>query len=46
MVTTSIFEELHTHKHPCHGANNPNEENLHNGVLIKRHPSKMLKNFN
>jgi hypothetical protein len=47
-ITTSIFWELHTHKHPCCCTSNPNRENLHNGVWIKRQqpPSKILKNVN
>jgi hypothetical protein len=36
MITTPIFQEQHTHKHPCHCASNPNKENLHSGVWIKK----------
>jgi hypothetical protein len=45
MITTSIFRELYTHKHPCRCASNPNKENPQNGVWIKgrQPPSKILK---
>jgi hypothetical protein len=47
MITTPIFRELHTHKHLCRCTRNPNKENLHNSVWIKRRqpPSKILKKF-
>jgi hypothetical protein len=40
-ITTSIFRELHAHKHPCRCASNPNKENLQR----RQPPSKILKDF-
>jgi hypothetical protein len=48
VITTSIYRELHTHKHPCRCKSNQIKGTLYNDVWIKRQqpPSKILKSFN
>lgn len=48
MITTSICQDLHTHRDTYRCASFPDKENIQSGVWIKRRqpPRKILKKFN